>query len=142
MAAGRVVTAAAPVMSISFASLIAAQVSFMRMFGLGLTLAILADATLVRMVLLPAFMHVMGDATGGPPKWLTRLHDRIGIDGGGPHDQTDGAESVQPRERCGPQSVTKETRSAHECDCRSTRKLPPHRYTQGEVTEALLALPG
>src|SRR6185312_9469723 len=52
---GRVVTAAAVVMSISFAALIAAQVSFMRMFGLGLTLAILVDATLVRMVLLPAF---------------------------------------------------------------------------------------
>ncbi|MBV9321140.1 MAG: MMPL family transporter, partial [Mycobacterium sp.] len=48
---GRVITAAALVMSISFAALIAAQVSFMRMFGVGLTLAVLADATLVRMVL-------------------------------------------------------------------------------------------
>jgi RND superfamily putative drug exporter len=55
------------VMSVSFAALIAAQVSFMRMFGLGLTLAILADATLVRIVLLPAFMHVVGARTGGPP---------------------------------------------------------------------------
>ena len=45
---GRVITAAALVMSISFAALIAAQVSFMRMFGVGLTLAILVDATLVR----------------------------------------------------------------------------------------------
>ncbi|OHV04423.1 MMPL family transporter, partial [Mycobacterium talmoniae] len=45
---GRVITAAALVMSISFAALIAAQVSFMRMFGVGLTLAVLADATLVR----------------------------------------------------------------------------------------------
>src|SRR6185312_12793510 len=43
-----------------FAALIAAHVSFMRMFGLGLALAVLADATLVRMVLVPAFMHVMG----------------------------------------------------------------------------------
>lgn len=56
----RVITAAALVMSISFAALIAAQVSFMRMLGLGLTLAVLVDATLVRMVLVPAFMHVMG----------------------------------------------------------------------------------
>ena len=47
-------------MSISFAALIAAQVSFMRMFGLGLTLAVLVDATLVRMVLVPAFMHILG----------------------------------------------------------------------------------
>jgi RND superfamily putative drug exporter len=49
-------------MSISFAAaLIAAQVSFMRIFGLGLTQAILADATLMRMVLLPALMHVIGE---------------------------------------------------------------------------------
>lgn len=45
---GRVVTAAALVMSISFAALIPAQLSFMRMLGLGLTLAVLSDATLVR----------------------------------------------------------------------------------------------
>ena len=57
---GRVVTAAALIMSISFAGLIAAQVSFMRMFGVGLVLAVLVDATLVRMVLLPAFMHLLG----------------------------------------------------------------------------------
>jgi RND superfamily putative drug exporter len=57
---GRVITAAALVMSISFAALIAAEVSFMRMFGVGLTLAVLVDATLVRMMLVPAFMHVMG----------------------------------------------------------------------------------
>ena len=79
---GRVVTAAAVVMSISFAALIAAQVSFMRMFGLGLTLAILVDATLVRMVLLPAFMHVMGEWNWWAPKWMTRLHDRFGIEDG------------------------------------------------------------
>jgi RND superfamily putative drug exporter len=47
-------------MSISFAGLVAAQVSFMRMFGVGLVLAVLVDATLVRMVLLPAFMHLLG----------------------------------------------------------------------------------
>jgi putative drug exporter of the RND superfamily len=79
---GRVVTAAAVVMSISFAALIAAQVSFMRMFGLGLTLAILVDATLVRMVLLPAFMHAMGKWNWWAPKWMTKLHNRIGIEDG------------------------------------------------------------
>lgn len=76
---GRVVTAAALVMSISFAALIAAQVSFMRMFGLGLALAVLVDATLVRMVLLPAFMHVMGQWNWWAPAPLVRLHARIGI---------------------------------------------------------------
>ncbi|MEO6793906.1 MAG: MMPL family transporter [Mycobacterium sp.] len=71
----RVITAAALVMSISFAALIAAQVSFMRMLGLGLTLAVLVDATLVRMVLLPAFMHVLGRWNWWAPAplaWLAR----------------------------------------------------------------------
>jgi putative drug exporter of the RND superfamily len=76
---GRVVTAAALVMSISFAALIAAQVSFMRMFGVGLTLAVLADATLVRMVLVPAFMHVLGQWSWWAPKPLVWLHERFGI---------------------------------------------------------------
>jgi len=76
---GRVVTAAAVVMSISFAALMAAQVAFMRMFGVGLTLAILVDATLVRMLLVPAFMHVLGRWNWWAPKPLARLHERIGI---------------------------------------------------------------
>ncbi|KRD05612.1 hypothetical protein ASE48_15610 [Mycobacterium sp. Root265] len=76
---GRVVTAAALVMSISFAALIAANVSFMRMFGLGLTLAVLMDATLVRMVLVPAFMQLMGRWNWWAPRPLARLHERIGL---------------------------------------------------------------
>lgn len=76
---GRVVTAAALVMSISFAALIAAQVSFMRMFGVGLTLAVLVDATLVRMVLVPAFMHILGRWNWWAPGQLARLAHRFGI---------------------------------------------------------------
>jgi uncharacterized membrane protein YdfJ with MMPL/SSD domain len=83
---GRVITAAALVMSISFAALIAAEVSFMRMFGVGLTLAVLVDATLVRMMLVPAFMHVMGGWNWWAPKPLVRLHQRIGISESGPAD--------------------------------------------------------
>jgi RND superfamily putative drug exporter len=79
---GRVITAAALVMSMSFAALIAAHVSFMRMFGLGLTLAVAVDATLVRMVLVPAFMHVMGRWNWWAPKPLAWIHDRIGISEG------------------------------------------------------------
>lgn len=76
---GRVVTAAALIMAIAFAALIAAQVSFMRIFGLGLTLAVLVDATLVRMTLLPAFMHVMGKRNWWAPAPLARLHRRFGL---------------------------------------------------------------
>ena len=76
---GRVVTAAALIMSIAFAALIAAQVSFMRIFGVGLTLAVLVDATLVRMALLPAFMRVMGRWNWWAPRPLVRLHQRFGL---------------------------------------------------------------
>lgn len=76
---GRVITAAALVMSISFAALFGAHVQFMRMLGLGLTLAVLVDATLVRMLLLPASMHVLGKWNWWAPKPLLRLHDRFGL---------------------------------------------------------------
>jgi putative drug exporter of the RND superfamily len=92
---GRVITAAALVMSMSFAALIAAHVSFMRMFGLGLTLAVIADATLVRMVVVPAFMHVMGRWNWWAPKPLAWLHDRFGISEGA---EVRGTATVEPTE--------------------------------------------
>ena len=73
------ITAAALLMSISFTALMAAQVSMMRMLGLGLTVAVLMDATLVRMLLVPAFMRVLGRANWWTPKPLARLHDRFGL---------------------------------------------------------------
>ncbi|ORB87035.1 hypothetical protein B1987_28345 [Mycobacterium kansasii] len=76
---GRVITAAALIMAISFAALMAARVSFMRLFGFGLTVAVLVDATLVRMLLVPAFMHVLGRLNWWAPKPLARLHDRLGF---------------------------------------------------------------
>ena len=81
---GRVITAAALIMSISFAALIAAQVQVMRLFGLGLTVAVLVDATLVRMVLVPAFMQVLGRWNWWAPRPLVWLHDRIGVTDGEP----------------------------------------------------------
>ncbi|MEX3740337.1 MMPL family transporter [Mycolicibacterium porcinum] len=103
---GRVVTAAALLMSISFAALIAAQVAFMRMFGLGLTIAVLVDATLVRMVLVPAFMHLMGQWNWWAPAPLARLHKRFGISESGPAEADPGEPGDVPpcddkRERAG-----------------------------------------
>ena len=70
------------IMAISFAALIAAQVAVMRLFGTGLTLAILVDATLVRLVLVPAFMHVLGRWNWWAPKPLVKLHGLLGISEG------------------------------------------------------------
>ena len=74
---GRVVTAAAILMCISFAVVAAANVSIIRMFGVGLTLAVLMDATLVRMMLVPAAMHALGDSNWWAPAPLAHLHARL-----------------------------------------------------------------
>jgi RND superfamily putative drug exporter len=76
---GRVITAAALIMAITFSALIAAKVAVMRLFGVGLTLAVLVDATLVRLVLVPAFMHVAGKWNWWAPKPLRALHRKFGI---------------------------------------------------------------
>lgn len=66
---GRIVTAAALLMAVVFAGITASGVTMNRMLGLGLALAVLLDATLVRMVLVPAFMRVMGTANWWTPRW-------------------------------------------------------------------------
>jgi len=74
---GRIVTAGALVMAITFAGLIASQVSFLRLFGFGLTLAVLVDATIIRSVLLPALMVLLGRWNWWAPQPLARLHERL-----------------------------------------------------------------
>jgi len=106
---GRVITAAALFMSISFAGLISAEVSFMRILGVGLTIAVLVDATLVRMVLVPAFMHVFGSLNWWAPQPLARLHHR-GF-GGDSRAPTLIKAAKPPRHRAGPVDRPHRTRA-------------------------------
>jgi RND superfamily putative drug exporter len=76
---GRIVTAAAALMAIVFAAMVGSKVAFMQLFGLGLTIAVLADATLVRGILVPAFMRLMGRRNWWAPRPLVRLHERFGL---------------------------------------------------------------
>jgi putative drug exporter of the RND superfamily len=76
---GRIVTAAAVLMAIVFAALATSKVSFMQMFGTGLALAVLMDATLVRGVLVPSFMRLAGRANWWAPVPLARWHRRFGL---------------------------------------------------------------
>jgi RND superfamily putative drug exporter len=77
---GRIVTAAALLIAIVFASFaLTARISFMIMFGVGLTLAVVMDATLIRAALVPAFMKLAGEANWWAPGPLRRLYDRFGI---------------------------------------------------------------
>jgi RND superfamily putative drug exporter len=77
--AGQVITAAALLMVIVFAALSTGEVSFMRMIGVGLALAVIVDATLVRMVLVPAFMKLVGRWNWWAPKPLVKLHAAVGV---------------------------------------------------------------
>jgi putative drug exporter of the RND superfamily len=78
---GRVVTAAALLMVVSFVALGASRVASMRMLGVGLALAVLADATLVRMILVPALMKTMGRLNWWAPAVLARGHQRFELVG-------------------------------------------------------------
>ncbi|AYF73776.1 MMPL family transporter [Nocardia yunnanensis] len=64
---GRIVTAAALLMAVVFAGIAASGVTMNRMLGLGLAVAVLMDATLVRMILVPAFMRILGTANWWAP---------------------------------------------------------------------------
>jgi RND superfamily putative drug exporter len=76
---GRIVTAAAALLAIVFIAFATSGISFMKLFGVGLTLAVLMDATLIRGVLVPAFMRLAGEANWWAPGPLRRLHERFGI---------------------------------------------------------------
>ena len=79
---GRLVTAAALLLAVVFTAFATSEVTFIKLFGVGLTMAVLVDATLVRGVLVPAFMRLAGDANWWAPAPLARLYHRIGLSEG------------------------------------------------------------
>ncbi|WP_433712760.1 MMPL family transporter [Nocardia sp. CA-084685] len=76
---GRLVTTAAALISISFLAFTSSDVRFIQFFGLGAGLAILIDATLVRGVLVPVAMRLLGRAAWYAPKPLRLVHRRVGL---------------------------------------------------------------
>jgi RND superfamily putative drug exporter len=82
----RVITAGAAVMITVFLSFVLGQDVFTKMFGLGLAAAVFIDATVVRMVLVPATMELLGDRNWWLPGWLDRLLPNLHVEG---HEVTD-----------------------------------------------------
>lgn len=76
---GSLVTTAAAILAFTFATYSTGDVVFLKMLGVGMTLAVLVDATLIRSVLVPAFMKLAGRANWWAPPALRRFHDRFGI---------------------------------------------------------------
>jgi len=80
-ATARVITAAAVIMFCVFSAFALGDDRLLKLFGLGLAVAILVDATLVRLVLVPATMELLGDRNWWIPKWLDRILPRIHVEG-------------------------------------------------------------
>ncbi len=76
---GRIITSAALLVVIVFAGFAAGKLLVIKEMGVALLLAVLIDATLVRMLLVPATMSVLGNANWWAPRVLRRLHERWGI---------------------------------------------------------------
>jgi RND superfamily putative drug exporter len=76
---GRLVSTAAVLLAVSLLAFGTSGVSFIQLFGIGSGLAILIDATLIRGILVPAGMRLLGNAAWWAPKPLRRLHNRVGL---------------------------------------------------------------
>jgi RND superfamily putative drug exporter len=76
---GRIITAAALVLAVSFAAFAFGGVSIMKMLGVGIALAILIDATIVRALMVPALMRLFGEWNWWAPKPLKWVYDRFGL---------------------------------------------------------------
>ncbi len=78
---GRVITSAALIMIVVFLSFVSSPVPSVKMLGLGLAVAIAVDATIVRMILVPATMSLLGKANWWLPGWLDRILPNLIVEG-------------------------------------------------------------
>jgi putative drug exporter of the RND superfamily len=101
-ATARVITAAAAIMVVVFGSFVLEDDRVLRMFGLGMAVAVMLDATLIRMLLVPATMELLGARNWWMPRWLDRLLPRLSAEGTGTGTRADAdapgdeAETAEP----------------------------------------------
>jgi RND superfamily putative drug exporter len=99
-ATARVITSAALIMICVFLGFVFGDDPTIKMMGLGLATAVLVDATVVRIVLVPATMRLMGDANWWFPRWLDRIVPRLDVEGGAglpePERRSDRHPSFEP----------------------------------------------
>ncbi len=88
-ATAHVITAAAAIMIVVFGAFLLEDNRIIKLFGTGLAVAVLLDATLVRMLLVPATMELLGDKNWWLPKWLDRILPRLNVEGSAHHDTID-----------------------------------------------------
>ena len=88
-ATARVITAAALIMVFVFGSFVLSDIRGLKLVGLGLAVAVAVDATIVRIVLVPATMELLGRANWWLPSWLDRILPKVDVDGGHRDRQSD-----------------------------------------------------
>ena len=76
---GRIVTAAALLFAIAIGAFATSEIIFVKQNGIGTALAVLLDATIIRALLVPSLMELLGRWNWWAPRPLRRLHDRIGL---------------------------------------------------------------
>jgi putative drug exporter of the RND superfamily len=84
-ATARVISAAAAIMVVVFGSFLLEDGRIVKVFGTGLGMAVLLDATLVRMLLVPATMELLGERNWWLPRWLDRLLPELHVEGAPDH---------------------------------------------------------
>ncbi|WP_072806638.1 MMPL family transporter [Rhodococcoides yunnanense] len=76
---GRIVTAAALILIVVTGAFTISDLSIMRFLGLGMILALIVDATIIRMLLVPSLVKLMGEANWWAPAWMKKVHEKVGI---------------------------------------------------------------
>ncbi len=84
----KVITAAAAIMVAVFAAFALSPEVFLKLIGIGLATAIIVDATIVRMILVPAIMELLGEKAWWAPRWLKRLVPEVNLEGEAPRPAT------------------------------------------------------
>jgi len=95
---GRTITAAAAIMVVVFSSFVITTDRTIKMIGLGMAVAILIDALLIRTVLVPAVMHTFGKMNWALPGFLDRWLPRLSLEGGEDPGQAAPERSLEPAE--------------------------------------------
>jgi RND superfamily putative drug exporter len=81
---GRIVTAAALLFAVAIGAFVTSQIVFVKELGLGAALSVLIDASVIRALLVPSLMELLGGLNWWAPRPLRRLHERVGLSEGEP----------------------------------------------------------
>ncbi len=96
---GRIVTAAAVLFAVAIGAFATSKLVFIKELGVGTALAVLIDASIIRALLVPSLMELLGSRNWWAPKPLRRLHDRIGLrENGSPHRELPSRRAPNPPE--------------------------------------------